>query len=246
MRRTALLAVALLLAAGGGTALAKCKAVERETIVCNDGPRTLRIIRESISPSQRYAVGWTIENGKNAMANLDEDQRQADEPVSRTLSTENRDHVWNYLMRLRDGKALKKLDGRHFGDRQRYNHYTHQVFWSPDGRSFVQITDWRFGSSVASAYRIGPDDRVSGPVALIPIARRAAVSHSSDAKDADTLKTADATVDVSAIENDGTEKLSVGFAAPKDSSIDFNMTMKLKTAGRTLTAEATSVERQKD
>jgi hypothetical protein len=72
------------------------------------------------------------------------------------------------------------------------------------------------------------------------------VSHSSDAKDADTLKQADATVDVSAIENDGTEKLSVGFAAPKDSSIDFNMTMKLKTAGRTLTAEATSVERQKD
>ncbi len=64
------------------------------------------------------------------MAGLDEDQRQADEAVSRSFSTENRDHVWNYLVRLRDGKVLKKLDGRHFGDRERYNHYTHQMFWS--------------------------------------------------------------------------------------------------------------------
>ena len=247
MRRVALLVVtALLLTGGASAAVAKCKPVERETIVCNDGPRTLRIIRESISPSKRYAVGWTIENGKDAMGNLDEDQRQADEAVSRSFSTENRDHVWNYLVRLRDGKALKKLDGRHFGDRERYNHYTHQIFWSLDERGFVQITNWRFGSSVASAYRIGPDDRVSGPVALIPIARRGALSRSSDAKDTDYLKKADATVDVNAIEDDGTVQLSVGFAVPKDASIDFNMTMKLKANGRTLSAELTSIERQKD
>jgi hypothetical protein len=237
---------ALLLASGASAAVAKCKTAERETIVCTDGPRTLRIIRQSISPSKRYAVGWTIEDGKDAMAGLDEDQRQADEAASRSFSTENRDHVWNYLVRLRDGKALKKLDGRHFGDRERYNHYTHQMFWSADERGFVQITNWRFGSSVASAYRIGPDDRVSGPVALIPIARRGALSRASDASDAEYLKKADGTVDVNAIENDGTLQLSVGFAVPKEASVDFNMTMKLKTDKRTLSAELTGVERQKD
>lgn len=247
MRRIAIcVGAALLLAGSAGAAAAKCKPVERETIVCNDGPRTLRIIRQSISPSKRYGVGWTIEDGKDAMVGLDEDQRQADEPVSRSFSTENRDHVWNYLVRLRDGKVLKKLDGRHFGDRERYNHYTHQMFWSPDEKSFVQITDWRFGSSVASAYRIGPDDRVSGAVALIPIARRGALSRSNDASDTEYLKKADATVDVNAIQNDGTVTLSVGFAVPKDNSIDFNMTMKLKAKARMLSAELASIERQKD
>ena len=247
MRGTAPFVVAALLLAGGAAvAIAKCKPIERETIVCNDGPRTLRIIRQSISPSKRYAVGWTIEDGKNAMADLEEDQRQADEAVSRTFSTENRDHVWNYLVRLRDGKALKKLDGRHFGDRDRYNHYTHQIFWSPDERGFVQITNWRFGSSFASAYRIAPGDRVLGPVALIPLARHDALSRSNDESDADYLKKADVTVDVTTIENDGTLKLSLGFAAPKDASIDFNMTAKLKTVGRTVTFQTTSIERQKD
>jgi hypothetical protein len=247
MRRIALcVGAAMLVHCGASAAIAKCKPAERETIVCNDGSRTLRIIRESISPSKRYAVGWAIEDGKNAMAGLDEDQRQTDEAVSRSFSTENRDHVWNYLVRLRDGKVLKKLDGRHFGDRERYNHYTHQMFWAPDERGFVQITNWRFGSSVASAYRIGPDDRVSGPVALVAIARRGALSRSNDANDTEYLKKADATVDVNAIENDGTLQLSVGFAAPKDASIDFNMTVKLKTVGRTVSFEMTSIERQKD
>ena len=115
MRRTALVIAATLLVAGGASpATAKCKPIERETIVCKDGRKVLRIVRQSISPSKRYAVGWTVEDGKNAkanreMADLEEDQRQADEPVGRSFSTENRDHVWNYLVRLSDGKALKKL-----------------------------------------------------------------------------------------------------------------------------------------
>lgn len=252
MHTTALFIVAMLFVAGGASsASAKCKPIEGETTVCDDGRKVLRIIRQSISPSKRYAVGWTVEDGKNAktnleMADLEEDQRQADEPVGRSFSTENRDHVWNYLVRLRDGKVLKKLDGRHFGDRERYNHYTHQMFWSPDERCFVQITNWRFGSSFASAYRIGPDDRVSNPVALIPVARRGALSRLNDPKDTDDLTKADATVDVTAIENDGTVQLSASFAAPKDSSIDFNMTMKLKPAGRVLSADVVSIERQKD
>jgi hypothetical protein len=247
MRRAALFLVATLLLAGGAnSASAKCKSIERETIVCNDGRRVLRIIRQSISPSKRYAVGWSIEGGKNAMANLDEDQRQADEPVGQSFSTENRDHVWNYLVRLSDAKALKKLDGRHFGDRERYNHYTHQMFWSPDEKSFVQITNWRFGSSFASAYRIGTGDRVSEPVALIPVARRGAMSRLNEPKDTDYLTKADATVDVTAIENNGMVKLSLGFAAAEDPSIDFNMTLMLKPAGRALSADVTSIERQKD
>jgi hypothetical protein len=247
MRRTALVIVATLFVAGGAnSATAKCKPIQRETIVCNDGPRILRIIRQSISPSKRYAVGWSIEGGKKAIADLEEDQRPADEPVGRSYSTENRDHVWNYLVRLSDGKVLKKLTGRHFGDRERYNHYTHQMFWSPDEKSFVQVTNWRFGTSFASAYRIGPDDRVSDPVALIPIARRGAVSRLNEPKDTAYLTKADATVDITAIENNGTVKLSVGFAAPKEPSIDFNMTMKLKPTGRALSADVTSVERQKD
>jgi len=122
MRTIALFIVAALLVAGGASAAsAKCKPIERETTVCQDGRKILRIIRQSISPTKRYAVGWTVEDGKNAkanqeMADLEEDQRQADEPVGRSFSTENRDHVWNYLVRLSDGKALKRLDGEEKAD----------------------------------------------------------------------------------------------------------------------------------
>ncbi len=84
MRRIALcIGTAMLVHCGAGAAVAKCKPVEAETIVCNDGPRTLRVIRESASLSKRYAVGWTIEAGKNAMDGLDELKAEG-----RTLSVE--------------------------------------------------------------------------------------------------------------------------------------------------------------
>ena len=47
--------------------------------------------------------------------------------------------VLNFLARLPDGTVLKRLDGRHFGDEPRYNHYVNKVIWSPDEQYIVQV-----------------------------------------------------------------------------------------------------------
>ena len=236
----------ILLIVGAAPALAgPCTPVEHQTTVCDDGKQILRVIRESVSPSKRYAIAWSV-TGDNAMNDLEEDQPSADTPDDSSRSTENRDHVLNYLVRLSDGKALKVVDSRHFGDRQRYNHFTHDVFWSPDERTVVQVTDWRFGSSVASAYRIGADDVLTDPLRLTPPTRRAAAALLKTPKERRDIAKADATFSIETVENDGTIKLAVGFAAPKDQGVDFDIVMRIKPSGNTLTAEIKTIQRHKD
>ena len=224
---------------------APCAPVEHETIVCNNGNRILRVIRESVSPSKRYAIAWSL-TGDSAANELEEDEPFADTPDDHSRSTENRDHVFNYLVRLSDGQVLKVADSRHFGDRQRYNHFTHEAFWSPDERYVVQVTNWRFGSSVASAYRIAPDDTVIGPLRLTPPVRRAASARLKTTKERRDIARADATFSIETIANDGTTKLAVGFAAQKEQGIDFDVVMRIKPSRKSLTAEMNTVERHKD
>lgn len=236
----------MLLVAGAVPVLsAPCAPVEHETIVCNNGTRVLRVIRESVSPSRRYAIAWSV-TGNNAADELVEDEPFADTPDDRSRSTENRDHVFNYLVRLSDGKALKVVDSRHFGDRQRYNHFTHEAFWSPDERYLVQVTNWRFGSSVASVYRIGPGDAVIGPLRLTPPVRRAAAGLLKSPRERRDIAKADATFSIETIANDGTMKLAVGFAAPKEQGVDFDIVMRMKPAGKSLKAGMKTVERRQD
>jgi len=247
-----LFAVALLLGSGSARAAPKvtkavspCVPIEHETIVCKVGERVFRIIHDSVSPSRRYAVGWSIEGGDDDMNDLAEDPRPEDKLQERSFSTDNRDHVWNYLIRLADGKILAKLDGRHFGDRQRYNHYSHQISWSPDERYFAQITDWRFGSSFASAYRIGAGDRVEGPFRMTPPARRAAAALLKGAKDKDYVSKVNAAFEIKSITNDGTMEFGVGFAEAKEEGFNFDMTVRLKAAGGRLTGEVKSARQEK-
>ena len=245
-RLLTLVGLTLLFACPGANAASPCAPVEHETIVCKDGQHNLRVIQGSVSPSKRYAIAWGIEGGDPAVDDLVEDPLQEDQPQERSYSTDNRDHVWNYLVRLADGKILARLDGRHFGDREHYNHYQHKVSWSPDERYLAQVTDWRFGSSFASAYRIGADGRIAGPLQIIPPVHAAASRQLKSATDRTYTENAPAAIEVKSLVNDGTLKLGAGFAQPKEEGFSFEVAMKLAVAGKRLTAGVRSIKQVKE
>jgi len=222
--------------------VAPCKASEHETIVCDNGKRLLRVIRESASPSGRYAVAW-------AMVHDNELRKLPPEPAAAPLRTVNCalcGDVQNFLVRLSDGKILKRLDGRHFGDETRYNHYVNKVVWSPDEQYVVQITDWRFGSNTAAAYHIGTNDRVLGPLRLTAPARRAAARALRRGPDKDYVLEKTAFIEVASIDNGGLMKFTAAMAAPKEQGFSFDMMMQFKPGARALVGDITSAEQKKD
>ena len=138
MLRCAIGLAALVLAAAPAIAapeesetVAPCRTSEHETVVCDNGKRVLRVIRDSASPTGRYAVAWAMVND-NDLRKLPPDQPLPQASNVRSVNCALCGDVLNFLVRLPDGKVLKRLDGRHFGDEPRYNHYVNKVIWSPE------------------------------------------------------------------------------------------------------------------
>jgi hypothetical protein len=221
--------------------VAPCKAGEHETVVCDNGKRLLRVIRDSASPSGRFAIAWGMVHD-NELRKLTPESGSNLRSVNCALCGD----VLNFLVRLSDGKVLKRLDGRHFGDEARYNHYVNKVVWSPDEQYVVQVTDWRFGSNTAAAYHIGSNDRVLGPLRLTAPARRAAARVLRRGQDKDYVLEKTAFIEVASIDNGGLMKFAAAMAAPKEEGFSFDMTMQFKTGARALVGDITSTEQKKD
>ena len=225
--------------------VAPCRPSEHETIVCDNGKRVLRVIRDSASPTGRYAVACAMVND-NELRKLPPDQPLPQASNVRSVNCALCGDVLNFLVRLPDGKVLKRLDGRHFGDEPRYNHYVNKVIWSPDEQYIVQVTDWKFGSDTAAAYHIGLGDRVSGPLRLTVPARRAAARALRRGQDKDYVLEKTAFIEVASIDSGGLMKFTAAMAAPKEDGFSFEMTMQLKPSARTLAGDIKSAEQKRD
>jgi hypothetical protein len=225
--------------------VAPCRGNEHETIVCDNGKRVLRVIRDSASPTGRYAVAWAMVND-NEMRKLQPEPVPSRTPNLRSVNCALCGDVLNFLVRLPDGKVLKRLDGRHFGDETRYNHYVNKVVWSADEQYVVQVTDWRFGSNTAAAYRIGANDRVSGPLRLTAPVRRAAARALRRGQDKDYVLEKTAFIEVASIDSSGLMKFTAAMAAPKEEGFSFDMMMRFKPGTRALAGDITSAEQKKD
>jgi hypothetical protein len=225
--------------------VAPCTAGEHETVVCDNGKRLLRVIRDTASPSGRYAVAWAMVND-NDLRKLPPEPASSPPQIHRTVNCALCGDVLNFLVRLPDGKVLKRLDGRHFGDEARYNHYVNKVVWSPDEQYVVQVTDWRFGSNTAAAYHIGTNDRVLGPLRLTAPARRAAARALRRGPDKDYVLEKTAFIEVASIDNGGLMKFTAAMAAPKEQGFSFDMMMQFKPGARALVGDITSAEQKKD
>ena len=224
--------------------VAPCKSSEHETIVCDNGKRLLRVVRDSASPSGRFAIAWAMVNDSE-LRKLPPDAASSQNSNQRSVNCALCGDVLNFLVRLPDGKVLKRLDGRHFGDEARYNHYVNKVVWSPDEQYVVQVTDWKFGSNTAAAYYIGAGDRVSGPLRLTAPARRAAARALRRGQDKDYVLEKTAFIEVASIDS-GVMKFTAAMAAPKEDGFSFDMTMKFKPGARALAGDITSAEPKKD
>jgi hypothetical protein len=162
--------VALLAPAASTTAAAEpaCMA-ETYTTVCRNGDRELRIIRNAVSPSGHYGIAWEVPDDGSA----EEWEQNGKKDGSKLAgaydgSRKGGDRVRNFLVRLPDGKPIRRLGGDHMGDHPFYNHRELDVTWSPDEGFVAILNQSKWTTDVSEVYM------VSGGVAtkaasLVPI-----------------------------------------------------------------------------
>jgi hypothetical protein len=168
--RLAAIAVALLAPAAlpAGAAEPGCVA-ETYTTVCRNSDRELRIIRDTVSPSGHYGVAWEVPNDGSA----EEWEQNGKKDGSKLAGAydgfrKGGDRVRNFLLRLPDGKPIRRLGGDHMGDHPFYNHREREVSRSPDERFVAILNQSKWTTDVSEVYV------VSGAIAtkaasLVPI-----------------------------------------------------------------------------
>lgn len=212
-RSMAFAALAACLAGAAPTEPARAQACKEDgpTLVCAHGGKNYRVIQNTASPAQRYAIAWRpARSAEDSEFDSDDEERKAliDEPCE------------NFIVRLSDGLPLRKIAGTHFGDREQYNHRQKVAMWSPDERWLVEIEDSKWSSDVAQAYRIDKDGASPGVSLLAPL-RKAALAYLARQKK--RIKTAEFldSVQMKEVGNDGTLALTFIMQVPKKQSYSF-------------------------
>jgi len=141
-----------------------------------------RVIHYTASPDGRYAValGFT---GKD----IDwEGFKDSDFPGTYSANGWQPDDgtpdseygkIVNDLVDLTTRQILGTTNGDYYGTRQRYNHDQCTVTWSPDSRTFVEATNWKWGYNRCSAARISSAGKLLGPVDLGKYAEKTAQAY---------------------------------------------------------------------
>lgn len=125
-----------------------------------------RMIAGSVSRDGMYALAWGLK-GKSTVVG------EADDNGYLSVDADDAE-IMNYVVNLRSKEIVGAIAGKHFGDKTRYNHMTHEAEWSGDSQFVAQVCDAKWASLSAGVYQIVNDAKVSPETDLIAPARAAA------------------------------------------------------------------------
>jgi hypothetical protein len=137
-----------------------------------------RIIHDTASPDGRYAValGFTKDIDWDGFKDPDFPGTYSANGWQPDDQTPDPDYgrIVNYLVDLTTHQILGTTNGDYFGTRRRYNHDQCDVTWSPDSKTFVEVTSWKWGYNRCTAGRISSAGKLLGPVDLGKYAEKTA------------------------------------------------------------------------
>jgi hypothetical protein len=233
MQRLATLTLALAAAAASAltapAAEPACVA-ETYTTVCRNGGRELRIIRNTVSPSGHYGVAWEVPNDGSA----EEWEQNGEKDGSKLAATydgsrKNGGRVRNFLLRLPDGKPIRRLGGDHIGDHPSYNHRELDVTWSPDERFVAILNQSKWTTDVSEVYVVSGNVTTKAG-SLVPICMSATKAEATKRRRKGEQGYV-ALVAVSSISNDGILLAKCLMNQIKKDNFDMGIEVKIAPAG---------------
>jgi hypothetical protein len=115
-----------------------------------------RIIEDTVSPDGRYGIALGLPEGKTDWEEYRDKELEGQGEQIYTLEEDgNRNYVVDLLLR----KIVGITGGDYFGTKQRYNMRECEVFWSPDSKTFVELTTWKWGYNTCRAAKIAADGK---------------------------------------------------------------------------------------
>lgn len=170
-----------------------------------------RVIHDSASPDGRYAVALGFTKNIDWEGFQDSDfpgtySANGWQPDDSTPDSEY-GNIVNYLVDLTTRQILGITNGDYYGTRQRYNHDQCTVTWSPDSRTFVEVTNWKWGYNRCSAAKISSAGKLLGPVDLGKYAQKTAQSFLATRKGQKYQGSVD--ISVSTVTNAGVVNLTI-------------------------------------
>jgi hypothetical protein len=234
-----LVALAVALCTSVASAAEPACMAETYTTVCRDGARELRIIRNTISPSGQYGVAWEVPADGTA-----EDWVRGGETDGSKLAGDYDGYrrkggrLNNLLVRLADGKAIRKLAGDYIGDHPFYNHREVEVTWSPDSRYVAILNQDKWTTDVSDMYFVS-DGTASEPVSLVSICKRVTKAEVNKRRRKGPAPYA-AAASVSSVGNDGTVTALCDREQIKNDHFDMGISVRLTPEGNRLRAQVTA------
>ena len=167
-----------------------------------------RVIGDSVSPDGRYAIALGLPEGKTDWEEY-RDKELEEMGVAGIYTVEEEGHQ-NYLVDLATRKILGTTGGDYFGTKQRYNHRECTLVWSPDSKTFVELTSDKWNYDSCRAGKISPDGKkLVGMVEVGKYAEKVASNYVKAHKRHTADDEGSIAISVSDVGNDGSIKLEV-------------------------------------
>jgi len=115
-----------------------------------------RVVADTVSPDGRYAIALGLARDKIDWESFRDKDIEGDGEIIYTAEEED---LRNYVVDLLQRKILGITGGDYFGTKHRYNHRDCEVFWSPDSKTFVELTSWKWGYNTCRAGKIAADGK---------------------------------------------------------------------------------------
>ena len=166
-----------------------------------------RLIADSVSPDGRYAIALGLPEGKT---DWEEYRDKEIEEEGQTIYTVEEEGHQNYLVDLATRKILGITGGDYFGTKQRYNHRDCTLVWSPDSKTFVELTSDKWNYDSCRAGKISADGKnLIGMFELGKYAEKVASNYVKSHKKHSGDDEGSIAISVTAVSNDGLIRLEV-------------------------------------
>jgi hypothetical protein len=208
-----------------------CRPDQFSGLTCGEGVGAARVIDRTLSPSRRLAFAWRAPNRAPTEA-------------------PDGDPVESLLIRLADGAVLAKHEGGYWNTGELVaSRFEQAAAWSPDGRSAVEITDFRWSTLHLRLYAVAADDGVRVldlRTVIEPAVRKQLLRNAKSERGYDfaVYGSADGKPPRVTIDDSGMVRALVAMVLPKqDASVLFDVVFRVAQKDGVLAAREVSVRR---